>query len=149
MAFFVIVVGEHIDPRWALRLLAPLLLAGAGSVLYWHFTENAGHGDLRPYLMVQFVPLAVIPLVLLLFPSRLSGVGHLWGVLAAYVLAKLFELADRPLFSLGEWVSGHTLKHVVAAAGAYVFLLGLKRRRPVAGAELINAAPAETPANNR
>jgi hypothetical protein len=149
MAFFVIVVGEHIDPRWALRLLPPLLLVGAGAVLYWHSTESAGHGDLRPYLMVQFVPLAVIPLVLLLFPSRVSGVGYLWGVLAAYVLAKLFELADRPLFSLGEWVSGHTLKHVAAAAGAYVFLLALKRRPPMVGGELVNTVPAGTPATNR
>ena len=43
-----------------LRLLGPLLLAGLGSVVYWHWTELRGVGDLRPYAAVQFFPILTI-----------------------------------------------------------------------------------------
>jgi hypothetical protein len=132
MAFFAIVIGEHIDAKAGLRLLAPLLLLGAASVLYWHFTERAGHGDLRPYVVVQFLPLLLVPLVLILFPSRLSHGGLLWGLLGAYLAAKLLEKADGVIFSWGHLLSGHSLKHLTAAFGMYLFLLAIKLRRPVA-----------------
>jgi hypothetical protein len=48
---------------------------GLGSVLYWHRTEQQGHGDLRPYLLVQFYPILAIPLLLLLFPPRYGQAG--------------------------------------------------------------------------
>jgi hypothetical protein len=35
-------------------------------------------------------------------------------------VAKLFELFDRPIFDLGHYVSGHTLKHLAAALSAYL-----------------------------
>jgi hypothetical protein len=46
-------------------------------------------------------------------------------------LAKVLESTDRALFSHGQVVSGHTLKHVVAAISAYWILRMLERRRPV------------------
>jgi hypothetical protein len=100
------------------------------SVVYWYFTEAAGRGDLRLYVIVQFLPVVLIPLMLLFFPSRLSRVRLIWAVLGAYGLAKLFELADEWVFSLAHMVSGHTLKHLAAALGAYVFLLAVRRRHP-------------------
>lgn len=138
MAFFSIIVGEHVSPQLGRRLLAPLLLLGLASVAYWHFTEQALRGDLRPYVMVQFLPLALAPLLLLLFPSRFSRTWFLWALLGLYVLAKLFEEADRLLFSFGQIVSGHTLKHVVAAFALYVFLLALKFRRPMPQASSVH-----------
>jgi hypothetical protein len=109
-------------------LLWPLLALGLLSVAYWHFTEEAGHGDLRLYIIVQYLPMALIPLILLFFPSKFSHVRLIWALLGAYGLAKLLELADEPVFSLFHVVSGHTLKHLVAALGAYVFLHALRRR---------------------
>ena len=32
------------------------------SVVWWHYTEQAGAGDLRPYLLLQGLPLILIPL---------------------------------------------------------------------------------------
>jgi len=46
-----------------------------------------------------------------------------WGVLGFYAAAKVFELADRPVFAALGGLSGHTLKHLFAAAGA-AWLLG-------------------------
>jgi hypothetical protein len=128
MAFFAVIVGEHISPRLGQSLLYPLLTLGLFSVVYWYFTEKAGHGDLRPYIIVQYLPMILIPFILLFFDSRLSHVWMIWAVLGAYGLAKLLEVADESVFSLSHAVSGHTLKHLVAALGMYVFLLAIRRR---------------------
>jgi len=129
MAFFAIIIGEHLSPSLGRRLLAPLVLLGLASVVYWHLSERANDGDLRPYILVQYLPAALVPVVLLLFPSQLSRVGLVWAVLGMYALAKLFEVTDQQVFSFGQIVSGHTLKHVVAALGMYIFLVALKLRR--------------------
>ena len=58
MSFVAIVIGEYLSMRAARRLLVPLLLVGAASVLHWAYTESIGHGDLRSYALVQFLPTA-------------------------------------------------------------------------------------------
>jgi hypothetical protein len=128
MAFFSIIIAEYVSERIGRLAFIPLELLGAGSVVYWHFTEAAGRGDLRPYVVTQFLPIILIPLIVLLFPSRLWPVRLLWAVLATYVLAKLLELLDAQVFALGDVISGHSLKHVAAALGTYFFLLAVKRR---------------------
>jgi hypothetical protein len=46
-----------------------------------------------------------------------------------YGIAKLFELHDREVYELtGHWVSGHTLKHLSAAAAVYLIVWSLERR---------------------
>jgi hypothetical protein len=72
MALFALVLGVRIDTRLAQWLLWPLLVLGAASVVYWHVTELDGHGDLRPYALVQFLPVLLIPLVLWLY----AGAGR-------------------------------------------------------------------------
>ena len=131
MAFVAIVIGEHVSPLWGRRTLAPLLVIGVSSVLHWYATEIAGRGDLRPYLVVQFAPMVLVPIVLCTCRSRLSKVGYLWGMLIAYALAKKLESADDAVYAvLGQTLSGHTLKHVSAAFGVGLFLLALRRRQP-------------------
>ncbi|MDB5810697.1 MAG: hypothetical protein JWN94_2819 [Betaproteobacteria bacterium] len=128
MAFFSIIVGTYIDENAGSRLYGPLLAVGLASVVYWHFTEQAGHGDLRAYVIAQFLPIMLIPLIVLLFPSRLSSPKFVWAVIGAYVVAKLFELADAQVFTMTDAISGHTLKHLAAALGAYFFLRAMRQR---------------------
>ncbi len=40
---------------------------GIFSVLWWHWTELSGQGDLRLYLIVQFYPVLVIPFIIAFF----------------------------------------------------------------------------------
>ncbi len=122
-------MAERIGLRPALRLLAPLVAVGAGSVGYWHLTELRGVGDLRPYALVQFYPIAAIPLMLWLLPSRYPSSALLLAV-ATYALAKVPELADAWVFSVTRVVSGHTLKHLIAALAGYWVLRMLQSRRP-------------------
>jgi len=123
MAFLAIVIGERIDPHLGRRCLPFLLLTGAASVIYWHFSELRGRGDLRPYLLVQFLPLVLIPLIMLLFSPPLSKGYGIWGMFAAYVAAKILELFDERIFRLHGVISGHTLKHLAAAVGTYFLLV--------------------------
>lgn len=120
MAFFAAVVSRHIASTFARYGLAPLLIVGLCSVLWWTFD-----GDLRPYLLVQFLPILLIPTILLLFPVRRPGAKCIWWVLAAYVSAKILEVFDAQIFE-ATGVGGHALKHVAASVGVYFVLRALR-----------------------
>jgi len=123
MSLLAAIIAERINLSAGLGLLAPLLLLGAASVWYWHLTD-----DLRLYGFVQFFPVLGIPLMMWLFPSRYTRSLDLVPVLGFYVLAKIFEAADSAVYALGGIVSGHTLKHLAAAA-ATAWILGMLLRR--------------------
>jgi hypothetical protein len=131
VAFFTIVLGEHVSVRLARWLLGPLIVLGAASVGYWALSERLGREDLRPYLLVQAVAIVLTPLVLALYPSRLTNVRLVWGTMACYGLAMIAEALDRPIHSALGLMSGHTLKHLFAAAAVVLLAVALRARRPV------------------
>jgi hypothetical protein len=122
-------IGDRIGPGAALSLLAPLVGLAAVSVGYWHLTELRGAGDLRLYALVQFYPLVAIPLMLWLLPARYTRGGDVLVAAATYALAKAPELADGWVFR-AIVVSGHTLKHLLAALAGYWVVRMLRYRRP-------------------
>lgn len=128
------VISERINVTAGLRLLAPLLAFGIAGVWYWHLTQAAGHGDLRAYAFVQFGSLlAILGLIASLPPRNTRGRDFVVS-LGIYALAKACEAADKQIFALGKIVSGHTLKHVVAAISAYWILRMLQLRRSFSNA---------------
>ncbi len=132
MAWFAAIVSERVSSRAGLRLLPLLLAAGLGSVAWWGWSEARGMGDLRPYLLMQLYPMLLIPLLLWLYPPRYSGDRAILAVIGLYLLALLFDLGDRPVFELtGGLVSGHTIKHAIAAAAVLVVALHLGRRHVI------------------
>ncbi|MBI1725944.1 MAG: alkaline phytoceramidase [Candidatus Rokubacteria bacterium] len=135
MALLAAVVAERVSVTAGIALLPALLVVGSGSVVYWYAGELHGAGDLRPYALVQFAPAALIPLAVWLFPARYTHGGYLVGVIVIYGAAKLFEVLDGPIFSVGHVLSGHTLKHLTAALAAWWLLRGLDGRRPAAAEE--------------
>lgn len=129
MALFSAIVGEYISTQLARKLFVPLLMLGIASVVYWYVAELGGHGDLRAYVLVQFLPVLLIPLILWLFDSKLNNDKYIWGVIGAYAVSKLMELFDARLYSIFGLLSGHSLKHLVAAFGALIFYWALRERR--------------------
>jgi len=121
MALFSFFLSEHINARMGSRLLWPLLALGIFSVLYWIYTENRGSGDLRLYALVQFLPVLLIPLILILFPSGNYQKKYLWYIIVFYALAKITEHYDHEIMGVLS-ISGHTLKHIFAALTGIAFL---------------------------
>ena len=129
MSLVSIIVSEYFSPRLGRQALIPLLLLGAASVAYWAYTESQGAGDLRPYAIVQFLPMLLIPLIIILYRTH-SDLGRcLWWMIGFYVAAKVAEQLDDTLFALGGSVSGHTLKHLLASLAPASLLYGLRQRR--------------------
>ncbi|MDP2155499.1 MAG: alkaline phytoceramidase [Sulfuricella sp.] len=127
--FTAAVLTERLGLRCGLAALPALLVAGPAAVLWWATTEAAGAGDLRAYGLVQFTPMLLVPLLLWLMPARYTRGGDLLAVLGLYALALALEWLDRPIFELTGSVSGHTLKHLIAALAGYWVLRHLLCRR--------------------
>lgn len=130
MGFMAALLGERLGPRVGVVALGPLVIAGAASVLYWAWTESRGVGDLRPYAFVQFFPLLALPYLALAFPPRYMPARDLFIMLGWYAAAKLLEVFDRAIYTLDAGlVSGHTLKHLAAAMGAWWIVRVIKQVR--------------------
>jgi hypothetical protein len=133
MALVAAQVVDRVSVRAGLALLVPMLLAGAASAIYWIATERAGAGNVVPYAVVQGYAVVILLVFALALPSRYTRGNDVYWVFAAYVIAKLLEHFDREVLALGNFASGHTLKHVAAAAAALVLCRMLLQRRLITG----------------
>jgi len=128
MAICAILVGEHLSNLWGRVLLFPLVFLGLFSVFDWWLSEQAGMGDLKLYLLVQFLPMLAIPVILLCFAAQIKSTRHYWRLLLLYGLAKLAEQFDQMILDVTSVLSGHTLKHLLAALGLYLLLTGYRKQ---------------------
>jgi hypothetical protein len=126
-------IAERVDLKLGLRSLWPLLVLGVASVLYWYATERAGAGNVIPYAAYQAWSILVIVMVIAAFPARRysHGAELLWAAVF-YGVAKLFESFDLAVYrALGGTLSGHTIKHLFAAAAVFAIVRQLRLRRPL------------------
>ena len=129
MSLVAIIIGEHVSESLGQRLLWPLLFIGAVSIFYWDYSESQGAGDLRLYGLVQFLPLLLMPALLLMYRSAFDRIGFIWLLILLYAVAKVFEQLDGTVYDFGELISGHSIKHVIAALGPLVLIYGIDKRR--------------------
>lgn len=115
----------RVSRRAGWSALGAVLLAGPAAVLWWAHT-----GNLLPWAVVQLGGMLVV-LVLAVLPRRVGTLPvHLGAVITMYGLAKLFEAADHAVFdATAQWVSGHSLKHVLAAGAAWPVLMAVEALR--------------------
>jgi hypothetical protein len=119
MALFAAVIQDRVSESLGRALLWPLIAAGAATIAWWYWSELGGRGDLRPYAIVQFLPMLLIPLMLLLFRGKALRDAWLWATLAAYALAKAAEYFDAAIYATTGALSGHSLKHLLAALAVW------------------------------
>ena len=117
--------ASRVSARAGAAAAGTVLLAGQLAVLWWSHS-----GNLLPWAAVQLGGMLVV-LALACLPRRDGALAlHLGAVMALYALAKLFEAADHAVFeATGQAVSGHSLKHVLAAAAAWPVLEALAALR--------------------
>ena len=126
MSLLAATISERISVTAGTRWLWPLVAAGAASVGWWRWTEN-----LWPYMAAQYFSIFLIGWLLLLFSPSYTRGGDLWIVTGIYALAKIAEALDKQIYALTGWISGHTLKHIIAAVAVYGVLRMLRKRTPV------------------
>jgi hypothetical protein len=100
-----------------------LAVSAVASVMWWDM-----NGDLRPYLLLQALPLVLIPLWQWIYRAERARRLAFGAAIALYVLAKLAELNDHAIYAATGAVSGHTLKHLLAAAASAVVVFELNGR---------------------
>jgi len=126
-AILALVVAERVNARAGAILLWPAIAIGLFSLLLWLWTD-----DLRLYFWVQFFPGLALLVLFLLYPPKYTGTCY-WIIAAGlYALAKVFEFSDHVIFSAGHLLSGHTLKHLTAAAACFAILRYFETRRLIA-----------------
>ncbi len=136
MSIFSFIIYQRIDKRVGLALLPILIILGVISVVYWNYSESINAGDLRFYVLVQFLPMLLLPIILYIFPEKNiilhNSNRYFYCAAAFYLLAKISEHFDQGIFTLvGQQISGHTLKHIFAAVAVYVIILYLLKRNLV------------------
>ncbi len=128
MGLFAALLSEHLGAQYEKPVLIPALVIGVASVFWWRYTD-----DLRVYMWVQGAPLLAIPFVLAMFPARHTHRIYLLYGLVFYVLAKVAEFYDRDTYVLtSAWISGHSVKHLLAAMAPLCLYRMLRRRREIA-----------------
>lgn len=101
-----------------------------GTLVYWRASEAAGAENVWPYLAGMNGALAVIALMVALFPSRYTEGRHIGIALGLYAAAMLFDtLLDSWFYSLGQVMGGHAVKHLLAALSMFWLLWFVLRRR--------------------
>ena len=124
MGLFSAVMTEFINPKLEKYLLVPAVILGALSVIYWQYTD-----DLRFYFYLQAVTLLTITAVLFMYEGRFTLRRYLLYTFGLYILSKFVEFSDRTIYSVtNNLLSGHTLKHILAALAVFSVYLMLKRR---------------------
>ncbi|MCK9608741.1 MAG: hypothetical protein M0R33_20060 [Methylomonas sp.] len=81
-------------------------------------------------MLVQFLPVLLMPFILFMFPERYLSNRLLLTAFGLYVAAKLLEHFDSQIFSALGAMSGHAMKHVIAAAAALCIIYAVPARTP-------------------
>lgn len=140
MSIVSILLTEKIHDRLGILFLFPLIIIGVLSLLWWVFTEwhTLYVGDLRFYIMVQAAPVVMTPVMIYMYEDRYTLAHRFYWCCACYVLAKMSEVMDHEVFHFtGEWISGHALKHILAAIGGVALIPMIRHRRLVSQIKLL------------
>ena len=132
-------MAERVHARFGSLTLCLMVLLGialtGGAML---FAQALGASlDMRPLLLLEIIPVLVIPAGALSLPGRSTGVFNWVVVLTLYTLAKLLETGDAFILEATGWISGHTLMHLAlsAAVGWMAYCAALARRATVGAGE--------------
>jgi hypothetical protein len=113
-------LAERVHARFGSRRVCAIALAVAGlaATLSW----LAASTDLRPLLLLQLLPVLLIPAGGLSLPGRYTRKADWLLILGLYALARVSDLGDvSVLLATGGLISGHALMHLcMAGVGAWL-----------------------------
>lgn len=137
-------LAERVHARFGsltvcLTVLLGIALTGSAMLLA---QAQGGSLDMRPLLILEVIPVLVIPAGALGLPGRSTGVFDWIVVLTLYALGKVLETGDAYILEASGWISGHTLMHLAlsAAVGWMAYCAFLARAATASTGEESGAA---------
>jgi len=121
-----LIVADRVDRRLAVAAAVVLPLLAVASVLAWYTSGGTAGGDMRWYGLVQLEGVLLVPLLLLAYPRGVLRSRELWAALACFGAMRGLATFDAAILDATGVVSGHSLKHVVAAVAAYLAMRSLR-----------------------
>jgi hypothetical protein len=107
--------ADRASIRAGLLLSALVLIFGPVSI--WVWTETA---NVLPWLVLQFGGMALVLWLATRQPLQGALAIRWCAVILIYSAAKILELADHAVYDLtSQFISGHSLKHIVASIAAW------------------------------
>ena len=79
---------------------------------------TGGAVDLRPFLLLQLIPVLLIPAGALSLPGTHTRASDWLFMLVVYAAARGFDLADASIHAATGWLGGHALMHLALAGVA-------------------------------
>jgi hypothetical protein len=126
-----LLVGVRGDTRPGLKTEIEAIVLGlfaVAGVAWWAWTDSSGADDLRPYLLLQGLALVLVPLWQAIYRAPRADRIAFAAAMVLYVLAKVAEVFDHEIANALGFVSGHTLKHLIATMATAAVVWGLTRR---------------------
>jgi hypothetical protein len=113
-------LAERVQARFGSRagLQGAALLLALASAAVVLGAGLRGSVDLRPFLLLQILPVLLIPAGAIGLPGACTRSGDWLVMLIAYAAAKLFEVADVQIHAYTGWIGGHALMHLALAGVA-------------------------------
>jgi len=131
----------RVSERAGAALGLALLLLAPFSIRSW-----SSNGNLLPWVVLQTGGIALLLWLAWLRPRHRALDIRWMLVIGAYAAAKALEVSDHAIFQwTGELVSGHTLKHLLAASAAspvIAALFALRSRQNAVGAAISRSLSA-------
>jgi hypothetical protein len=121
-----LVIVDRIDRALGMKIAYALVPLAALTVVGW----GQGWLTLKPYIFVQFGSMIFILFIVAMFPRGRISNSLLGMTLGFYVLAKVFEVMDIRIYYWTGLISGHSIKHIVAAVALWRLLTYLRVRVP-------------------
>lgn len=116
-----LLIVDRISARAGLWMLGGLTTFALWSIYQWQYLNFA-----TPYTALQVGSILAVLLMAWLHSKGRIANRYIWLTALGYVIAKVFEALDRPLFELTGFISGHSLKHIMAALALYALVAGFR-----------------------
>jgi len=135
-AFVGTIIADRFGARAGLATLAVLFVLSAGALVYWRATQSMAQDNVWPYIATVYGSLSFAVVAMISFPSRYTHAHAAWVTFTIYMTAMAFDTwLDAPLYTMGAILSGHSLKHLLAAVALFWLGWGAlpqRRARPSA-----------------
>jgi hypothetical protein len=119
-SFVGMVIADRVSVKAGRILGYVLSVVGPWSVWNIYF----GNGDTLFYICLQFGTLLFALLVITLTRAEKMKTSLIFFGLIAYIVAKVLETYDGPIFDTLGFISGHSLKHIAATVALWAIFKG-------------------------